>query len=210
MAGIRGKHLLSVFTGIPAEIEDDFNKWYNTQHIPERLAIAGFQKAARYASLKGEPKYLALYELDDAKVLETPEYKKLGANPNDWDRRILPQLQVQARTIYERIFTCGEAPQDHAPFLLTVRLDISPAVEAEFNEWYNVDHLPKLAAVPGVYCARRYRRLSGNGTKYLALYELANEQVTNTDAWSKAVHTEWTLQMRPHLKPQSNLSQRIF
>jgi hypothetical protein len=64
--------------------------------------------------------------------------------------------------------------------------------------------------VPGVYCARRYRRLSGNGTKYLALYELANEQVTNTDAWSKAVHTEWTLQMRPHLKPQSNLSQRIF
>jgi hypothetical protein len=210
MAGIRGKHLLAVFAGIPAEIEDDFNKWYNTQHVPERLAIPGFQQAARYTSLKGEPKYLALYELEDAKVLETPEYQKLGANPNDWDRRILPQLQVQARTIYERMFTCGEAPPEHAPFLWAVRLDIATEVEAEFNEWYNVDHLPKLAAVPGVYCARRYRRLAGNGTKYLALYELANEQVTNTDAWSKAAYTGWTLKILPYLKPQIHLGQRIF
>jgi hypothetical protein len=210
MADIRGHHLLAVYAGIPAEIEADFNKWYNTQHIPERLAIAGFQNAARYESLKGEPKYLALYELEDTKVLESPEYKQLGANPNDWDKRIQPRLQVAARTVYERIFTCGEAPQDYAPFLLSVRLDIASAVEAEFNEWYNVDHLPKLAAVPGVHSARRYRRLSGNGTQYLALYELANEQVTNTEAWSKAANTEWTLKMRPHLKPLTNLSKRIY
>jgi hypothetical protein len=209
MAGIRGKHLLSVYAGIPAEIEDDFNQWYNTQHVPERLAVAGFQSAARYASLKGEPKYLALYELEDARVLESPAYKKLGDHPNAWDKRILPQLQVEARTVYERIFTCGEAAPEHAAFLLSVRLDIAPEVEAEFNEWYNVDHLPKLAAVPGVHGARRYCRLSGNGTKYLALYELANEQVPSTEAWSKAANTEWTLKIRPHLQPRINLGKRI-
>ena len=210
MAGTRGKHLLAVYAGIPAEIEADFNQWYNIQHVPERLAISGFQSAARYESFRGEPKYLALYELADARVLESPEYKKLGQNPNDWDKRILPKLQVQARTIYECIFTCGEAPQEHAPVLLSVRLDIAPEVETEFNEWYNVDHLPKLAAVPGVYCARRYRRLAGNGTKYLALYELANEQVTSTEAWSKAANTDWTKKMRPHLQPLVNQGKRIF
>ena len=42
MAGTRGSHLLTVYANIPAEIEDDFNQWYNTQHIPERLAIQGF------------------------------------------------------------------------------------------------------------------------------------------------------------------------
>jgi hypothetical protein len=209
MAGIRGKHLLSVYAGIPAEIEDDFNQWYNTQHVPQRLALAGFQSAARYESLTGEPKYLALYELEDARVLETPEYKKLGEHSDAWDKRILPKLQVAARTVYERIYTCGEAAQEHAPFLLSVRLDIASEVEAEFNEWYNVDHLPKLAAVPGVHGARRYCRRSGNGTKYLALYELANEHVTSTDAWSTAANTEWTLKIRPHLKPQINLGKRI-
>lgn len=210
MAGMRGKHLLAVYADIPAEIEGDFNTWYNTQHVPERLALSGFQRAARYESLKDTPKYLALYELDDASVLETPEYLKLRENPNDWDTRIMPQMQVATRTIYEAIFACGDAAGEHAPFLLSVCLDIAPEVEDEFNEWYNVDHLPKLAAVPGVACARRYRSLSGNGTKYLALYELNNEQARSTEAWSKAANTEWTLKMRPHLKPLVHLSKRIF
>jgi hypothetical protein len=210
MAGTRGKHLLAVYAGIPGDIEDDFNRWYNTQHIPERLAIPGFQRAARYEALKGEPKYLALYELEDASVLESPAYTRLAKQPNDWDKRIMPKLQVEARTVYECIFTCGEAAEAHAPFLLSVRLDIAPEVENDFNEWYNVDHLPKLAAVPGVHGARRYRKLSGNGTKYLALYEFANEQVTSTEAWSKAANTEWTKKMRPHLKPLTQLGKRIF
>jgi hypothetical protein len=58
MAGTRGNHLLAVYVGIPSEIEDEFNKWYNTQHVPERLAIPGFQSAARYVSLEGTPKRL--------------------------------------------------------------------------------------------------------------------------------------------------------
>ncbi len=210
MAGTRGKHLLAVYADIPAEIEDDFNQWYNTQHIPERLAIPGFQSAVRYESLKGEPKYVALYELDDASVLETPEYANLRANPNDWDKRISPKLQVAARNVYEQIFACGDPPAAHAPFILSVRLDIAANVEDEFNRWYNEDHLPKLASVPGVACARRYCSLSGTGAKYLALYEMENEQVMSTDAWSKAANTEWTQKIRPHLKPLTNLAKRIL
>ena len=48
MASTRGNHLLAVYVGIPSDIEEEFNKWYNTQHVPERIAIAGFQSAARY------------------------------------------------------------------------------------------------------------------------------------------------------------------
>lgn len=211
MVTTRGKHVLTVYANIPADVEEDFNNWYNRQHIPERLAVPGFQSAVRYASLKGEPKYIALYELEDASVLDTPAYRQLGekAKTDAWDQRIMPQLQVQARTIYEQIFACGDVPAEHAPFLLSVRLDIAPEVEAEFNSWYNEDHLPKLAAVPGVACARRFRRLSGNGTQYLALYELHNDQVTNTEAWSKAANTAWTQKIRPHLQPVTNLARRI-
>ena len=92
MAGTRGNHILAVYVGIPGDIEDEFNKWYNTQHVPERLAIPGFQSAARYTSLDGTPKYMAFYELDNAGVLETPAYKRLGENPSDWDKRILPNM----------------------------------------------------------------------------------------------------------------------
>jgi len=210
MAGTRGNHLLAVYVGIPSDIEEEFNKWYNTQHVPERIAIAGFQSAARYVSLEGTPKYMAFYELDNASVLETPAYKRLGENPSDWDKRILSNMQVEARTVYECIFTCGEAGAQHAPYLLSIRLDIAPEVENDFNEWYNIDHLPKLAAVPGVHGARRYRKLSGNGTTYLALYEFDNAQVRSTEAWAQAANTEWTKKIRPHLKPLANIGQRIL
>jgi len=75
---------------------------------------------------------------------------------------------------------------------------------------YNIDHLPKLAAVPGVHGARRYRKLSGNGTTYLALYEFDNAQVRSTEAWAQAANTEWTKKIRPHLQPLANIGQRIL
>jgi hypothetical protein len=212
MGSGRGKHLLTVYASIPADLEDDFNHWYNQQHIPEQLALDGFQSAVRYESLQGEPKYMALYELADASVLESPAYIKLRdkAATDAWDQRIMSQLQVEARVIYEQIFSCNEPSGEHAPFLLSVRLDIAPEVEDEFNQWYNLEHLPKLSVVPGVVCARRYRRLSGGGTKYLALYEMTNDRVMDTEAWSEAVNTDWTLKLMPHLQPIMNFGKRIF
>ncbi len=46
--------------------------------------------------------------------------------------------------------------------LLAVWIDIAPEAEGEFNEWYNVDHVPALVGVPGVYGARRYVAVEGN------------------------------------------------
>ena len=41
MAGKRGNHLLAVYVGIPSEIEEEFNKWYNTQHADPSSARLG-------------------------------------------------------------------------------------------------------------------------------------------------------------------------
>lgn len=98
-------------------------------------------------------------------MLDSPAYGRLRETPNDWDSRIAPKLQVAARNVYERIFACGEAKGEHAPYILSVRLDIASEVEDDFNQWYNEDHLPKLASVSGVTSARRYSSLSGTGTK---------------------------------------------
>ena len=86
MAGTRGSHLLTVCVGIPREIEDAFNPWYNIQHVPEQLAIPGFQSAARYVSLAGTPKYMALYERDNAQVRSTEAWAK-AAN-TEWTRKM--------------------------------------------------------------------------------------------------------------------------
>ena len=74
-----------------------------------------------------------------------------------------------------------------APALLAVSMNVEPAAEPEFNEWYNAEHLPQLGAVPGVLCARRFRSHEDKPErKYLAVYHLTGPDVPRSDAWKKA------------------------
>ena len=66
--------------------------------------------------------------------------------------------------------------------LLAVWTDIAPEAEAEFNEWYNTEHIPQLVGIPGIISGRRYQAVEGS-PKYLALYDLAIPEVVKSDAF---------------------------
>ena len=63
MAKTKGTGLLMVWADVPADKEAEFNRWYNEEHLAERMAVPGFLSAARYEAVKGGPKHLAVYEL---------------------------------------------------------------------------------------------------------------------------------------------------
>ncbi len=64
------KHHLLAFTNPVAGREEEFNRWYDEQHVPDLLAVPGFVSAQRFAltDATGRDKpgwsYLAFYELD--------------------------------------------------------------------------------------------------------------------------------------------------
>jgi hypothetical protein len=192
---VQGQGLLAVWTDIPAAVEEDFNRWYDEEHLAERAGIPGFLNARRYRSLQGTPKYLALYDTVDARVLQSDTYLQVANNPTAWTQRVRPHFQNFVRNEYEVILTLGAIPEKTSPYVLLVRLEIDPDHDAEFNDWYNTDHLPALTSVSGVYGGRRYRATAGSPT-YLAVYELANADVPKSDAWRKAADSPWTLRMR--------------
>jgi hypothetical protein len=74
MAKTRGTGLLMVWTDIDAEFEPEFNRWYDEEYLPRLLQIPGFLSAGRYSALRGGPKYLAIYELEDHNVLRSSAY----------------------------------------------------------------------------------------------------------------------------------------
>ena len=63
--------LLLTLTEPPPAMEEEFNAWYDEEHLPERLAIPGFRSARRWVSGRT---YLATYELDSAAVLQSAAY----------------------------------------------------------------------------------------------------------------------------------------
>ena len=55
--------------------------------------------------------------------------------------------------------------------LLMVMVDIDPEHDADFNAWYNDEHVGDLLSMPGFLNAARYEACRG-GPRYLACYEL--------------------------------------
>jgi hypothetical protein len=77
--------------------------------------------------------------------------------------------------------------------LLVVWTDIASEYEADFNEWYDKEHIPQLLGVPGFQTGRRYQAVEG-APKYAAIYQLADENVLKSDGF-RAVRenpTAWT------------------
>jgi hypothetical protein len=70
--------------------------------------------------------------------------------------------------------------------LLVVDVTIDAAVEADWNEWYDRDHLPALRACPGFIGARRYVSDTGGGRRYLTVYALEDPGAVDTPEFAAA------------------------
>jgi hypothetical protein len=207
MADTRPMGLLAVWLHVPPEREDEFNAWYNTEHIAQITSIPGFINGRRYMALEGIPKYLALYELHDETVTAGSEFQHVLTNPTPWSARMLGFYKDhRIRNTYRHLFTAGEAPAKDAPYVYIVKTDIPAAIEEDFNDWYNKEHVPALASVPGCFRARRFLAVDGR-PKYMAVYELETPDVVKSAAWAKARDTVWTEKIRPHMQ---NLERRVY
>jgi hypothetical protein len=60
--------------------------------------------------------------------------------------------------------------------------DVDAQYEAEFNRWYDEEHLDRLLEAPGFLGASRHVALRG-GPRYLAMYELGEAGVLRTAAF---------------------------
>src|SRR5256712_13060041 len=131
----KGTGLLMVWTDVPADKEADFNRWYNEEHLAERLAIPGFLSAARYEAVKGGPKHLAIYELESPAVLESAPYKRVSANPTPWTQRSGPQaiatnfIRNVYTLIHPRARTPAVAASGMAPARTIWSMDVPPDVD---------------------------------------------------------------------------------
>lgn len=185
--------LLLTMTEPPPAMDEEFNAWYDTEHMQERLSIPGFLSARRWVRdcKPGEGRYLATYELTAPGVLETPEYlTRVGDNLSPWSKRCLGTASVFRRWACEQIVPGNHSPDEKSTAMFLACGDVPAAHEEEFNRWYDIEHLPLLLQVPGVLSARRFRASTGS-PRYIALYDLAGEGVVRHPAWQSAVRTEW-------------------
>jgi hypothetical protein len=207
MAKTRGTGLLMLWTDVDAEHEAEFNRWYDEEHVKRLLSVPGFLSAGRYVAVKGGPKYLAMYELEEPNVLRTAAFlDEVRYKPSPW-RAKTSGGHVGRNYIlnaYRQIFPARtqpiEATMEPAPALQIGRIDVPAAIEEEFNAWYDTAYIPGYLKVDGCLRARRFVAIDGQ-PKYLTVYEFEHERVSESEAWGRArTSNPWSDRIRPFLR----------
>ena len=89
------KGYLLVMMQAPPAFEDEFNAWYDTEHIPERVAVPGFETGIRYVCVNGSPRFLAMYDMESPEVLNSPAYLSVSfEQASPWTKRVTSRVKV--------------------------------------------------------------------------------------------------------------------
>ena len=96
---LAGTGMLLTSMNIDASDEADFNRWYDREHLEERVAIEGFLEARRYVAHAANPKYLSLYSTATLDVLDSPAYRARLANQTEWSRRTMAHFKNMLRVV---------------------------------------------------------------------------------------------------------------
>ena len=198
-----GRGLLVAAFDFSTAHADEFNDWYDLEHIPERKAVPGFAACERWIGDEQPAVSVATYDLDSVEVLRSKPYAAIAyGNLSVWSKRVTAMCKRLLRFEGTQIAPGDTAAPAAAGALLLNAMNVAPEAEDDFNAWYDEEHLPALAAVPGTLAARRYRSTQANGGthRYVAIYHLKSPDVPRSAAWKSAADTPWSARVRPHFR----------
>jgi len=145
-AAHRGNGAMLLYYDIAREAIGDHDDWHTHEHFPERLSIPGFQRASRWVSVTGSPRYFVLYEVSEVRVLSDAPYLERLNNPTPWTSRMMTNFRGMVRGF------CSVVSHSGAGFgqaLLSIRYAPASGRETELREWLK-PMLSGLASRPGV------------------------------------------------------------
>lgn len=91
--------LLFVASDVEPADEADFNRWYDREHVEERVRIPGFLSGARYFSLEGGRKYLGLYRTESLAVFGSAGYRAAFEKQTPWSVANLDRMRQPIRRV---------------------------------------------------------------------------------------------------------------
>ena len=144
-----GKGMLITFSETPPEVEEDFNEWYNREHIDERVWMPGFHRARRYvdANSNADIKYFATYETDKVEDLADPEYMELLKDQSDWSKKVMSTF-----TKFDRITANVTIDLSHGfgGACLAARFFPEIKIMAKLRDNLGDNLLPNIVSIPGI------------------------------------------------------------
>ena len=100
-------YIMIVQLDIAAEHEDDFNRVYDAEHVPNLLNVSGVHGCDRYrleeSTDEGMARYAAVYHLDSPDIPDSDEWRAWADKEGEWVSKIRPLYTNRTRSIFKKI-----------------------------------------------------------------------------------------------------------
>ena len=96
---LAGRGMLITSMDVDPADEQDFNLWYDREHLAERVGIEGFLEARRWIAEEAPTKYFCTYSTDRFETLSSPAYKEVLANQTEWSKKHISRFRNFGRVV---------------------------------------------------------------------------------------------------------------
>jgi hypothetical protein len=146
--------ILAVWSGIDAEAEDDYNAWYEREHMFERVEVPGIRRARHYQTVSGTPKFFTYFELAEPAVVSSGVYLAQSDNSSPWTQRILPHFREVNRTASRVLRRLGRGFGGAA---MTIRFVLVDGEDPPLTALLARNFLPQIIDRPGIIAAQLWQ-----------------------------------------------------
>ena len=108
-----GQAAVVIFNDVTPEGREEFYRWHDGEHIPERLAIPGFRRGRRFGRRGHSPEWLTLYEADDLATLTSPAYLERLNAPTPATVSAVAHFRNTSRSICRLVHSLGASTGGH-------------------------------------------------------------------------------------------------
>ncbi|OAP61492.1 hypothetical protein AYL99_03695 [Fonsecaea erecta] len=199
---LRGSAVLIIWGGVPgyedAKRERDLNDWWTYEHLPERLALPGFQRTRRYyRPSPSNSNYMVLYEVSSLAALTSPEYMHALNNPTPGTRQYMRVMSSLSRSAC-RVLASVSRPEfascrvgGAGGMLAHMVFDAPVAADrrAVLTDWLSRDAWPTL-------CAKH--------SSLLAMHVLEHDEAATSSGSSTKSYDEVNFKKKKNEGPESS------
>jgi hypothetical protein len=167
MTDMQRMGFLVVLMDAPPAFEDEFNAWYDTEHVPQRMAVPGFERAQRYVCFSGHPRYLAIYDMTSPDVLDSDAYLQVSLDRSSpWTKRVASRVRIY-RSAGAQVYPGNALTRQCARTLLLRFRGLKPADEPAIVEGMRAN----FEARPETIQVRVMANVTGSAVDFLGVVE---------------------------------------
>ena len=152
-SSLLGRAAVLIWNDVAPQGREQFYRWHDREHMPERLALPGFRRGRRYSRPGHSPEWLTMYEAADVSALVSTDYLARLNAPTPATVSALEHFRNTSRAVCRVVRSVGSSTGGH---VLAMRLNVAAAQSDALCRYMRDEAFPRAMGCTCVVACHLY------------------------------------------------------